>query len=191
MILYVQSDASYLSRPHAKSVAGGFAYLWNHDDLDFINGPIYSHTSTIRNVCTSAAEAEYVACFINAKLASWFRIVLTTLGYPQIKPTKLLCDNSVAVGLANTSIKPKFSKSIDMNFHWLREHVTDGIFDVYWQSGATNLADFFTKALPVHQFVQLKPNFNQVPRTSTQFSINSVNKFHLLQDYDDLLEEFF
>ena len=48
------------------------------------------------------------------------------------------------------SVKMKRSKSIDMRFHWIRDRIKQGHFVVTWIKGANNLADFFTKALPVN-----------------------------------------
>ena len=42
MILHIQSDASYLSRPEARSVAGGIFYVGNSDQPTAINGAIHA-----------------------------------------------------------------------------------------------------------------------------------------------------
>ena len=34
-----------------------------------------------------------------------------------------------------------------MRFHWIRDQVRQGVFDIYWREEANNLADFYTKAL--------------------------------------------
>ena len=39
-----------------------------------------------------------------------------------------------------------------MRYHWIRDRVAQKEFVVYWHPGTDNLADFFTKALPVHLF---------------------------------------
>ena len=39
---------------------------------------------------------------------------------------------------------------MDTQFHWIRDRVRQKQFNVTWLKGAHNLADFFTKALPVH-----------------------------------------
>jgi hypothetical protein len=61
------------------------------------------------------------------------------------------------VGIATDTVKPKRTKSIDMRFHWLRDRVRQGQFRLVWRKGIYNLADFFTKALPVHIHQQLMP----------------------------------
>jgi hypothetical protein len=49
------------------------------------------------------------------------------------------------------------SKSIDMRFHWLRYRVRQGQFDIIYVPGLQNIADFFTKALPVARHKLLAP----------------------------------
>ena len=43
-----------------------------------------------------------------------------------------------------------FFKPIDMRFHWIRDRISQNQFIVTWRQGALNLADFFTKTLPVN-----------------------------------------
>ena len=54
MILFVDSDALYLTCPGSKSRAGGFFYLGNKDE-SIINGSILYLTTIIKNVMASAA----------------------------------------------------------------------------------------------------------------------------------------
>ena len=99
----------------------------------------------------SIGEAEYAAAFHTAQMV---RKTLSDLGYPQ-PPTYILVDNKVAHGIASNTIEPKRTKSIDMQYHWLRDRVQLQEFIVIWRKGMYNLADFFTKPLSVkdHQFV--------------------------------------
>ncbi len=82
---------------------------------------------------------------------------LSDLGYPQPQPPTLLqCDNEVAVGIANKAVKAKLSKACDMRLHWLIDRVSQsqGQFIVKHLRGLWNIADFFTKTLPLarHRF---------------------------------------
>jgi hypothetical protein len=43
-----------------------------------------------------------------------------------------------------------------MQYDWLREQICSGEFTMAWFKGTDNIADFFTKALPVHQHQVLK-----------------------------------
>ena len=70
MILYGQSDASYLSRSNARSVAGGIFYLGNRNAPTQVNGAIVPYSSIIPVVVSSAAEAEYGGLFASRR-AAW------------------------------------------------------------------------------------------------------------------------
>jgi hypothetical protein len=163
MLLSVLSDASYLSRPRARSVAGSFHYLTRvprtglpPDPFAFINGPVSCHTNTIPVVCSSVQEAEYAALVAAARLADNERSILHNLGYPQ-PPALLLCDNEIAVGLANQTITPRLSKRIDMRFHWLQDRIQRKQFRVEHVAGHNKIADFSTKALPRIKHQQFAP----------------------------------
>ena len=140
MILHIQSDASYLSRPEARSVAGGIFYVGNHDQPTTINGAIHAISSIIPAVVASVAEAEYAALFLNGQEGASLRHILNALGYPQ-PATVILCDNKCAHGIATDTIKPKRTKGVDMKFHWIRDRIRQGQFQVMWRKGVDNLAE--------------------------------------------------
>ena len=145
MILKLHSDASYLSEPLARSRVGGHFYLGNlpvHQADN--NGAVHTTSTILKNVVTSAAEAEYGGLFINAKIAIPMRIALRELGHPQ-PATPIITDNSTAAGIANESVKQKHSKAMDMRFHFIRDQVKEKNFTVEWRPGQTNNADYFTK----------------------------------------------
>ena len=73
MQLQIQSDASFLCRPQAKSVLGGFHYLGT---TELINGPIFCTSKLISCIVSSAAEAELGAAFQNAQKGAHFRNTL-------------------------------------------------------------------------------------------------------------------
>jgi hypothetical protein len=143
MILQGDSDAAYLVCPEAKSRAGGYHFIGNKDGKLF-NGPIMVLAKIIKNVMSSAAEAEVAALFMNAQEMAPMRQCLKELGHPQ-PPTPIKTDNSTATGIINNTIKQKRSKSIDMRFYWLRDRVKQGQFRVHWEPGTHNLADYPTK----------------------------------------------
>ena len=145
MILKVHSDASYLSEPRAKSRVGGHFYLGSTPILETTtNGPVHTTATVLKNVVSSASEAEYGGIFINAKAALPLRQALLDLGHEQ-PPTPIQTDNDTATGLANETIKQKHSKTVDMRFHWVRDRIGQKQFQVYWRPGSTNKADYFSK----------------------------------------------
>ena len=156
MTFFIQADASYLSRPKVRFVAGGICYLGNTGSPHHINGAIHAVSSIIPSVVASAAEAEYAALFILGQEGEYLRQVLANMGYRQ-EPTLILCDNQCAVGIATDSVKAKRTKSIDMRYHWIRDRVHQGHFHVQWRRGSHNLADYFTKVLPAKTHQELMP----------------------------------
>jgi hypothetical protein len=69
MILHIHSDASYLSENEDSSRAGGFFYMGTDEKSDkkLTNGANLIISKVLKNVMSSAAEAEIGAVFINAK----------------------------------------------------------------------------------------------------------------------------
>jgi hypothetical protein len=166
MTLHVSSDASYLSAPKVRSRSAGYHYLSDQpkdpsqpplptDPEPTPNGAIQVHCQIMREVLSSAAEAELAALFHNGKEACPLRACLQELGHPQ-PPTPLQTDNSTAAGIANDSVKQKRSKAIDMRFYWICNRVRQGQFLVYWKKGILNKADYFTKNHPAshHQAIR-------------------------------------
>ena len=166
MILCVQSDASYHSESQARSRAGGILHFGCNADDGSINGAIDHISMVIPTVCSSAAESEYAALFLNCREATNVRTILHDLGLPQ-PTTEIICDNKCAVGIAHDDVKLKRSKAMDMRYHWIRDQVRQGKFKVTWQAGNTNLADYHTKAHPVHHFVTMRRTFVHTPKPDT------------------------
>ena len=54
-------------------------------------------------------------------------------------------DNSTACGILTGTIKQKWSKAIGMWSYWLKDRAKQGQFDIYWEPGKHNLADYPTK----------------------------------------------
>jgi hypothetical protein len=157
MILRVESDASYLTEPNAKSRAGGHHYLGKaNDNQPWYNAPLLSLSKVLRNVMSSAAEAEIGALFLNAREATVLRMALIEMGHPQ-PATPIATDNSTAAGIMNKSVKQVRSKAIDMRFYWVRDRVDQDQFRIFWAPGRTNFADYYTKHHPPSHHRQMRP----------------------------------
>ena len=122
MQLTVVSDASFLVLPKARSrMAGYFRLLdpplnrkYKH------NGAILIECRAIRNVVTSAAEAETHGVYHNARVAIPLMHLLIEMGHPQL-PVLIKTYNSTATGFVNGNIQLKRSKAWDTKLHWLRD----------------------------------------------------------------------
>ena len=143
MVLHVDSDAAYLVASQARSRAGGYHWMGNHDGK-LHNGPVLVLAKVIKNVMASAAEAEVGALFMNGQEAVAMRNYLIDMGHPQ-PATPMSTDNSTAKGIVTGTIKQKRSKSIDMRFYWVKDRYDQNQFRIYWIPGKQALADYPTK----------------------------------------------
>ena len=87
MVLYVSSDASYLSKPKARRCASGHFYLSSNpkdthkaptpkDTMPPMNGAIHAHNSIMGNVLSSAMEADMGSLYENLCNAEPIRVSL-------------------------------------------------------------------------------------------------------------------
>jgi hypothetical protein len=147
MQLKIHSDASYLSKPKAKSRIGGYFYLGNNTNSrmkPLSNFPLLCHTTVLKHVVSSIAEAEFGALFVNAKEGTVTRTKLAEMDHNQ-DATDLKTDNTTADGIINNTVQQKRSKAIDMRFYWVKDRVEQGQFNVGWVPGDTNMGGYFTK----------------------------------------------
>ncbi len=72
----------------------------------------------IKNVMSSATEAELAGLYLMACEAIYIRIILEELGHMR-SPTPLQTDNAMADRVINGKAQPKQTKAMDMKFHWL------------------------------------------------------------------------
>ncbi len=137
---------------------GGIFYLSNHVPYPPNKGAILNIAKVINAVVLSAAEAELGALFTNASKAIYLQRILIEMGHPQPK-TPIQTDNSTAEGFINSKIQPKFTKSMDMQFEWLKDRQAKEQFRFYWRSSKTNLADYFTMHHPAAHHQSVKGEF--------------------------------
>ncbi|CAB9526493.1 unknown protein [Seminavis robusta] len=148
MILHLHSDASYLSAPKAGSRAGRYFFLSNGSlDNAPSNGAVHVVAKIMKNVLSSAAEAEVGNAFNNAQEACPIPQTLIEMGHPQ-PATPIQTDNKWAEGILTGTKKQKRSKAIDMRFYWLKDRIEQDQLTIYWRPGITNKGDYFTKHHP-------------------------------------------
>ena len=144
MVLAAHSDAGYLNESNARSRAGGHIFLSSDSQYPPNNGAILNVAQIIKNVMSSATEAELAALYIVAKECVYIRLILEEMGHPQPE-TPIQTDNLTAEGVINSKIQPKRTEAMDMRFHWLRCRMAQSQFRFHWRPGTSNLADYRTK----------------------------------------------
>ena len=111
------------------------------------NGPVLDVAQIIKIVMSSDVEAEIAGLLIYAKDMVPLRNTLIEMGWPHPKaPTQ--CDNYTAVGVANNTIIKRKTKTMNMQYHWLRCREAQGQFRFFWAPGSDILANHITKNSP-------------------------------------------
>jgi hypothetical protein len=83
--------------------------------------------------------------------------------------------NEVVIGIAADTVSQRMSKATDMRLHWIRDRVRQGHFRVQFIRGLQNVADFFTKSLPVARHRVLAPFIAADPTDSVStLTLSSV-----------------
>ncbi|GJU83197.1 hypothetical protein Tco_1285562 [Tanacetum coccineum] len=59
----------------------------------------------------------------------------------------MYCDNKSAIALCCNNVQHSRSKHKDIRFHFIKEHVKNGVIELYFVNMEYQLADIFTKAL--------------------------------------------
>jgi hypothetical protein len=115
------------------------------------NGPLLYHTTVLKNVVSSVAEAEFGALFVNAKEGTITRTTLSEMGHNQ-DAIELKAENTTADVIINNTVQQKRSKAIDKRFDWVKYRVEQDQFNVGWAPDDTNMGDYLTKHhSPAHQ----------------------------------------
>jgi hypothetical protein len=133
------ADAAHKNRDDGKSTTG---YVFTA-----AGGAITWRSGKQSVTATSSTEAEYIALWEGGKEISWLRNLYNELGLTQQEATAIRSDSTGAVGIARNPIFHKRTKHIDSNFHWVREKIEAGRFNVILVRDEEQTADVLTKPL--------------------------------------------
>ena len=162
MVLAAHADAGFNNESRSRSRAGAHIFLSENDARPSWNGAVLVIAAIMKNVMTSAAEAELGALFECAKAMIPIRQALTEMGWEQPQ-SPLQTDNSTADGVVNNTIVPRKLKSMDLRLHWLRCREAQGQFRFYWDKGTSNWGDYYTKHHPPIHHITQRPLYAGIP----------------------------
>lgn len=139
--LHAYSDSDYAADfAGRKSMSGGAIFL----------GSSMIHYHSRKQDCTalSTGEAEYIAVSEVAKDLKWFVQIMRQLGMDSSEPISVYCDNNPAITWTEP-LSTKLPKHIDVRYNFVRDLVEDKTIEVVYIPSAKNVADIFTKPLPI------------------------------------------
>nr|GEU92863.1 retrovirus-related Pol polyprotein from transposon TNT 1-94 [Tanacetum cinerariifolium] len=130
-----------------KSTSGG---------IQFLGGDKLVSWSSKKQDCTSmpSAEAEYVSLYACCAQVIWMRTQLTDYGF-HFDKIPMYCDSKASIAISCNPIQHSRTKHIDVRYHFIKEKVEKGIVELFFVRTEYQLADLFTKALPVERFKYL------------------------------------
>ena len=111
-------------------------------------------------VATSTTHAEYMGQDHATRELMWILQFLKEIGFPVAEKTKvygntlptLFGDNQGALALARNPVHHRLSKHFDVKYHFIREQLKKGTFDLVYCPSHKNVADIMTKPLPKQVF---------------------------------------
>jgi hypothetical protein len=145
------SDADWASDERDRKSISGYCFF-------FYNSLVSWSARKQRTVSTSSTESEYYALANTMKEAIWLKLFLTLTHLYTQPSIPLLCDNQSTRAIASTDAISSRTKHIDVRYHFIREHVTNGSFPIHWIPTSDMVADVFTKPLPSILFQRHRDN---------------------------------
>ncbi|CAH9136015.1 unnamed protein product [Cuscuta epithymum] len=127
-----------------------------NDCLIFLGGSFVSwKTKKQHTVPRSSAEAEYQSMATVTAELRWLKGLLLSLKIVHSRPMSLFCDSRYALHIAQNPVFHERMKHIEVDCHYVRDAIQDGLLTTRHVSTGDQLADIFTKALGQQHFLFL------------------------------------
>ena len=86
----------------------------------------------------------------------WLKNLLKEFDHPQEESIIIYVDNKSAIKISENPVQHGRSKHIDMKYYFLRDYVKQKVVKLQYCNTEEQVANIFTKALPVDRFRRLR-----------------------------------
>lgn len=115
-------------------------------------------------VALSTTESEYIAAAQTIEELIWLERLMRQITSDRIERPTVKLDNQSTTKLLRNPEFHKRSKHIDVKYHFAREKIQEGLFNLEYVPTNEQQADILTKPLMREQFCYIRRQLNVVPK---------------------------
>ena len=162
------SDVDWATNKQDRKSISGYAFF-------MFSGLVSWLSSKQKAIALSSTEAKYMAITHAWKEALWIKLFCQTIGLPFPHPFTFLSDSDSAISMTKSNVVLNCAKHINIRYHFIRDHITEGTIAIHWIPTEDMTADIFIKSLarPIH-FWHSQALGLSVPTTTNQITQDNL-----------------
>lgn len=142
------------------------------------DSPVSWKSKKQQTVSKSSSEAEYRAMAAVASEITLLVRLLEELGVTNLRPVTLEYDNQSALQIAQNPFFHQRTKHIEIDCHFTREKVLEGLIQLHYTPTQEQLVDVLTKILPS---TKLEPMLSKLSMLNTTPSLRGDDKHDVIK----------
>lgn len=103
-----------------------------------------------------------------AQECMWLLQIIRDIGEESSYTVPIHCDSQSAIRVATNPVFHARTKHIEVHHHYIREKVLNGEVDLVPVNTEDQVADIFTKALPIQKFTKFRQQLGVCSRVSVE-----------------------